>query len=123
MNLRPLLSLCAAGVGLRLLFLFLAGNPEFQSDEANYVYLALVVNHFGHYQDGFRFLWPPRFAFVIAARLALFGRSGLPNFGEYAGPWLRPSALAPERVKAAVLDALRASFRFPEEPGPAESEP
>lgn len=76
-SLRTIALLCAIGVAVRLLFLLLAGPLELQSDEANYVYLALVLNHFGHYQDGFRFLWPPGYTFAIAKGLDAFGHSGL----------------------------------------------
>jgi hypothetical protein len=69
--------LCALGVAVRLLFLLLAGPLELQSDEASYVYLALSLDHFGHHQDAFRFLWPPGFTFLIAKGLAVFGHGGL----------------------------------------------
>lgn len=44
-----------------------------------------------------------------------FGTAGHERFAEHAGTVLRPSALAPERVKAALIDALRASWTFPDE--------
>jgi 4-amino-4-deoxy-L-arabinose transferase-like glycosyltransferase len=76
-GLRRLVMLCALGVALRLLLLGLAGPLELQSDEANYVYLALVWERFGSYQDGFRFLWPPGFAWILKHALARFGLDGL----------------------------------------------
>ena len=76
-SLRPLAVLCAIGVAIRLALLLLAGPIELQSDESNYVYLALIWNRFDHYQDGFRFLWPPGLPLLIAKGLALFGDGGL----------------------------------------------
>ena len=45
-SLRTIALLCTVGVVVRLLFLLLAGPLELQSDEANYVYLALVLDRF-----------------------------------------------------------------------------
>jgi len=75
-SVRPLLPLCAIGVTVRFLLLLLAGEPEFQADESNYLYLAYSWNHFGLYPDGFRYLWPPGYPFLLAQCLAAFGESG-----------------------------------------------
>ncbi len=74
---RPLVVLCAVGVALRFLFLCLAGDLEFQSDEANYVYLAVSWNHFGFYSDSYRYLWPPGYPFFLAVCLDGFEMGGL----------------------------------------------
>lgn len=42
-----------------------------------------------------------------------YGRAGLPLYGEHAGPWLAPSALPADVIKAAVLDAIRATWPVP----------
>ncbi|TDJ73264.1 MAG: hypothetical protein E2O39_05555 [Planctomycetota bacterium] len=44
-----------------------------------------------------------------------FGTPDFETFEEHAAPVLRPSALAPETVKAHLVDALRATWVFPEE--------
>ena len=66
-----------AGVLLRLLFLWLAEPLELQSDEANYVYLALSWNHFGFFSDSYRYPWPPGYPFLLAAALGAFGASAV----------------------------------------------
>ena len=43
-----------------------------------------------------------------------FGTDANPAFAEHAGACLRPSALAPERVRAALADALRAALVLPQ---------
>ncbi len=43
-----------------------------------------------------------------------FGTDANPSFAEHAGGCLRFSALAPERVRAAVADALRAGLALPQ---------
>lgn len=42
-----------------------------------------------------------------------YGRAGLGLYGEHAGAWLVPSALTAEVIKAAVLDAVRATWPVP----------
>ncbi len=42
-----------------------------------------------------------------------YGRPGLPLYGEHAAPWLAPSRLSAEVIKAAVLDAVRATWPVP----------
>jgi len=69
--------LCAAGVAIRLLFLLAAGALEFQSDEANYVYLAISWNRFGFYSDSFRYFWPPAYPFLLALCLDGFEMAGI----------------------------------------------
>ena len=76
-SLRPLVLLTAFGVALRALLFALAGAQPLQSDEANYVYSALVWDHFGHYQDGFRFLWPPGLPWILKEALGSFESGGL----------------------------------------------
>jgi hypothetical protein len=76
-SLRRLAVLCALGVAVRLALLALAGPLELQSDEANYIYLALVWERFGSYQDGFRFLWPPGFVWILKIALRHLGMDGL----------------------------------------------
>lgn len=77
LRLRPLLLLCVAGVGLRLALLLSAPDLELQSDEANYVYLSIVWNHFGFYFDQHRYLWPPGYSWFLARCLDLWGYSGI----------------------------------------------
>jgi 4-amino-4-deoxy-L-arabinose transferase-like glycosyltransferase len=74
---RSLAILCAIGVCIRLLFLLAAGALEFQSDEANYVYLAISWNHFGFYSDSFRYFWPPGYPFLLALCLDGFEMAGI----------------------------------------------
>jgi hypothetical protein len=42
-----------------------------------------------------------------------YGRAGLALYGEHAGAWLVPSALSAEVIKAAVIDAVRATWPVP----------
>lgn len=77
LSLKPLALLTALGVGLRLLLLVLSGEPELQSDEANYVYLALMWNRFDVYFDQHRFLWPPAYTWYLGAAFDAFGDRGL----------------------------------------------
>lgn len=44
-----------------------------------------------------------------------FGLEGLPDYVEHAGPWLAPSTLDPTRIKSLVVDAVRATWVWPEE--------
>lgn len=44
-----------------------------------------------------------------------YGREGLALYGEHAGAWLAPSALSAEVIKAAVLDAVRATWPVPDD--------
>lgn len=44
-----------------------------------------------------------------------YGVEGLPLYGEHAAPWLAPSALSAETIKAAVLDAVRATWPVPDD--------
>ncbi len=64
-SLRPLIAVCALGLLVRLGLLLLTGRLELQSDEANYVYLALSWDLFGFYSDSYRYLWPPGYPFVL----------------------------------------------------------
>ncbi|MFT5050801.1 MAG: hypothetical protein ACI8QZ_002206 [Chlamydiales bacterium] len=76
-SLRLLAVLCILGVGIRLAFLLLAGELELQSDEANYVYLALTWEYFGFYSDSYRYLWPPGYPFVLGLFLRAFDADGI----------------------------------------------
>jgi 4-amino-4-deoxy-L-arabinose transferase-like glycosyltransferase len=64
-------------VGLRLLFLLLAGNLEPQADESHYLYLATIWQHFGIYSDCAYYLWPPGYPLFLGLALQLFGASGI----------------------------------------------
>jgi len=77
MSRRELQGVVALGVALRLLLLWLSGNPDPRHDEKTYVFLALEWNRFGVYLDWERFLWPPGYPWLIAAALRLFGEHGL----------------------------------------------
>jgi hypothetical protein len=44
-----------------------------------------------------------------------YGRAGLPLYGEHAGAWLAPSALSAAVIKAAALDAVRATWPVPDD--------
>jgi len=74
---RPLLWIVLVGVALRMGFLFAAGDLELQSDEANYVYLALLWNHFGVYTDTTRYLWPPGYPFLLSQAFEWFELGGI----------------------------------------------
>ncbi len=40
---------------------------------------------------------------------------GLPDYVEHAAPWLIPSSIDPTRIKSLVVDAVRATWVWPEE--------
>ena len=61
----PILVIAALGVALRAGLLALALPIEVQSDEANYLYLALGLERFGIYFDQHRYLWPPGYAWLL----------------------------------------------------------
>ena len=75
--LRPLLLLCAIGVLLRAAFLWLSPDLDFQSDEANYVYLATTWKQFGFYSDSYRYYWPPGYPFLLRLGLDGFGAGAI----------------------------------------------
>jgi 4-amino-4-deoxy-L-arabinose transferase-like glycosyltransferase len=79
-SLRPLLLICALGVGLRAAFLLLASELEYQSDEANYVYLAMTWEHFGFYSDSYRYYWPPGYPFLLKTAIQVAGTSATEVF-------------------------------------------
>lgn len=60
-----ILVIAALGVALRAGLLANAQPIEVQSDEANYLYLALGLERFGIYFDQHRYLWPPGYAWLI----------------------------------------------------------
>lgn len=74
---KPLILLTLLGVGLQWVLLVLSGEPELQSDEANYVYLALVWTRLGVYLDQQRYLWPPGYTWYLGLAMDLFGDRGL----------------------------------------------
>lgn len=51
-----------------------------------------------------------------------FGRPGLPSFVEHAGEHLAPSSLDPLAIKAAVVDAVRATWVFSDDPDDEEGD-
>ena len=57
--------IAALGVALRAGLLANALPIEVQSDEANYLYLALGLERFGIYLDQHRYLWPPGYAWLL----------------------------------------------------------
>ncbi|HIF39733.1 MAG TPA: hypothetical protein EYQ74_01370 [Planctomycetes bacterium] len=69
--------IAAAGVFVRLCLLWIVGDLDLQSDEANYVYLGIAWNHFGFYLDQHRYLWPPGYSWLMAGSLNLFGENGM----------------------------------------------
>ena len=69
--------IAAAGVFVRLCLLWIVGDLDLQSDEANYVYLGIAWNHFGFYFDQHRYLWPPGYSWLMAGSLNLFGENGM----------------------------------------------
>lgn len=71
------LALTGLGVGVRLLFLLLAGNLGPYADESGYIYLALSWNHFGFYSDAGTYLWPPGHPYFLAVLLDWFGAGGV----------------------------------------------
>lgn len=74
---RPLVGLCALGVVLRLALLWIVGDLDLQSDEANYVYLGIAWNHFGFYLDQHRYLWPPGYSWLMSHAISAFGVGGM----------------------------------------------
>ncbi len=60
-----ILILAAFGVAVRAILLWLALPIAIQSDEANYLYLAVGLEHFGVYFDHQRYLWPPGYAWLM----------------------------------------------------------
>jgi len=75
--LRVALPIVAGGVALRLLLLWLAGEPALQKDESGYLYLALAWERFGVLLDAERYLWPPAWPFVLKTCFQVFGRDAL----------------------------------------------
>lgn len=77
LSLTTLLAITATGVVLRFLLLALVGELELQSDESNYVYLAITWEHFGVYFDHHRYLWPPGYSWLLSQLVGLFGAGAL----------------------------------------------
>jgi len=74
---RKFAGILAAGLILRFLLLGLALPVELQSDEANYVYLALGLERFGLFFDCYRFLWPPLYPGFLQLCFLLADEQGL----------------------------------------------
>lgn len=73
-----LLGVCVAlGVVLRFLLWSLAGPIELQSDEANYLHLAVCWEYLGFYPDNYRFLWPPGYPAYLRLCIQFFGEGAL----------------------------------------------
>lgn len=73
----PYVPICALGLAVRGVFLFLTRGLDLQSDEANYVYLGLTWDHLGVYLDQHRYLWPPGYPGLLALMLGAFGAEGM----------------------------------------------
>ena len=76
-NLVWVIGLTLLGVGIRLVFLLLAGDLEPHADESHYLYLALTWNRFGFYSDSALYLWPPGYPLFLAGFLRLFDAGGI----------------------------------------------
>ena len=66
-----------AGVALRGILLWLVLPLDIQSDEANYLYLALVKERLGIYLDQHRYFWPPGYPWLLSKSIHAFGIDGL----------------------------------------------
>lgn len=77
LRLPPLLALTALGVALRFVLLLVVGELELQSDESNYIYLAIAWDHFGVYFDHHRYLWPPGYSWLLAELVGLYGAGSI----------------------------------------------
>lgn len=73
LSLTPLIALTAVGVVLRFILLAVVGELELQSDESNYVYLAITWDHFGVYFDHHRYLWPPGYSWILSQLIGALG--------------------------------------------------
>lgn len=71
------LGVLGLGVAVRVLMLLTAGPIDLQSDEANYVHLALGLERFGVLLDCYRYLWPPAYPAFLRACFALAPDGGL----------------------------------------------
>jgi len=100
---RTLVLWTALGVALRAGLLLLSGDLDLQSDEGNYVYLALLWNHFGVFFDAYRYLWPPGYVAFLAECLGAFGAAGL-----MAARWIQ--VLASAAIGASVMLLARRAF-------------
>jgi len=63
---RAIALLVAVGVGVRALLLALASPLDIQSDEANYLLSAALLERFGCYFDQHRYLWPPGYPWLLS---------------------------------------------------------
>lgn len=76
-SLAPLIALTAVGVVLRFILLAAVGELELQSDESNYLYLAITWDHFGVYFDHHRYLWPPGYSWLLSQLIGVLGAGSL----------------------------------------------
>ena len=71
------LAILGLGLGVRALLLLTAGPIDLQSDEANYVHLALTLERLGVLLDCYRYLWPPGYPAFLRVCFALADDGGL----------------------------------------------
>lgn len=74
---RAILVIALVGVMLRGLLLWLVLPLDIQSDEANYLYLALAKERLGIYYDQHRYFWPPGYPWLLSKSIHAFGIEGL----------------------------------------------
>jgi len=74
---RAIAIIALVGVALRGILLWLVLPLDIQSDEANYLYLALVKERLGIYLDQHRYFWPPGYPWLISKSIHAFGIDGL----------------------------------------------
>lgn len=70
-------TIALVGVALRGLLLWLVLPLDIQSDEANYLYLALAKERLGIYYDQHRYFWPPGYPWLLSKSIHAFGIEGL----------------------------------------------
>ncbi|QDV07561.1 hypothetical protein Poly30_30870 [Planctomycetes bacterium Poly30] len=63
---RWIVALAFAGVLIRALLAWAAIPLDIQSDEANYIYVALGLERFGMYVDQHRYFWPPGYSWLLS---------------------------------------------------------
>jgi hypothetical protein len=102
---------CRFLIGTRSFFDMVTETPQPRPDlEA----LARELNAVEGTDEAAKVTW--RFQSLKGASPELwFGLEGLPDYIEHAGPWLAPSSIDPTRIKSLVVDAVRATWVWPEE--------